>query len=581
MGAFGAGLVQGAQDAVAMKSQREQIEMQKKYYDTLGKKMDLELQMAQRQIQGQQDLVKSLFRPPRTMPVTAQGPGAPVPLQMGEADQFLQTLSPQEMAHGRGIKEIQERGPGFFKEGPQPTGTAEVPGTAGLLASASPELQAVFQNMLDATGGDMGKTLSTLAMLAPGAFPQQPMFQKLGEGETLAKIDPRTGQSTTLAQGAPKTRGPIAMSPGQTLVDPVTGFPMMSLDAKPEKPDKPMVVPAGASLMTPEGTLLSTAPEKDGKPNIREVDTPQGRQFVHVTPEGVQPIGQPIQTAPKEPKGIDQENAVAKELYGKNYADLDQAQATQVNRMIQQRRIEVAGATAGIQAKARIEEQQTAPLSVEEANKLGVPYGTTREQANGMMVMTPQQREAITGFDTARTIIADIQKYSERVNTASAGLSGRGSQAMKLWGAWTQSDPDAALLMSKAGELASVARSLGEKGALANQDVARAAALIPSVLDTREVAAQKIQDMMTIINQGELNFRKSLGVGAMAPVQTTPAPAPAAAPKEQAKPAEPAEDPRVSKLGPGGMLGYKAAKDKTEFLDRYFNALEKTQHAKQ
>ena len=99
------------------------------------------------------------------------------------------------------------------------------------------------------------------------------------------------------------------------------------------------------------------------------------------------------------------------------------------------------------------------------------------------------------------------------MNKAQGGLAGRARQTAKLWGAYTQSDPDAALLMSKAGELASIARSLGEKGALANQDVARAAGLVPGPLDTATVAIKKIEDMEKIINTGEGNYRKSLGIG--------------------------------------------------------------------
>jgi hypothetical protein len=133
------------------------------------------------------------------------------------------------------------------------------------------------------------------------------------------------------------------------------------------------------------------------------------------------------------------------------------------------------------------------------------------------MPITAHQRESLAGYDTSRAIIADIRNYSEKINTSAGGLRGRAAQGMKLWGAWTQSDPDAALLQSKIGELASVARSLGEKGALANMDVARAAALVPGVLDTREVAQKKIADMLTIINKGEANFRKSLGIDARAP----------------------------------------------------------------
>ena len=166
-------------------------------------------------------------------------------------------------------------------------------------------------------------------------------------------------------------------------------------------------------------------------------------------------------------------------------------------------------------------------LTPSEANELGVPFGTTKGEAKGTMAITVQQRAALSAFDVARSIVGDIASYSEKVNTAAGGLKGRAEQSKKLWGAWTQSDPDAALLQSKAGELANLARSLGEKGALADKDIARVAALVPNVMDTRQIAAQKIADMQAIINQAETSFRKSLGMDAQRPVkpkQSVPVP---------------------------------------------------------
>lgn len=167
---------------------------------------------------------------------------------------------------------------------------------------------------------------------------------------------------------------------------------------------------------------------------------------------------------------------------------------------------------------ATIPERKAELLTPSEANELGVPFGTTKGQAEGVMPITAVQRAALASYDSARVIIEDIRQYSEKVNTASGGFKGKAQQSMKLWGAWTQSDPDAAMLQSKAGELANLARSMGEKGALADKDVARAAALVPGVMDTREVAHQKLTDMSKLINEGEANFRKSLGVNARAPV---------------------------------------------------------------
>lgn len=192
----------------------------------------------------------------------------------------------------------------------------------------------------------------------------------------------------------------------------------------------------------------------------------------------------------------------------------------QASKIRQQTMVEEPATIAAGKLKATIPEREAELLSPTEANELGVPFGTTKGEAKGTMPITVQQRAALAAFDTSRAIIADIEFYSEKVNKASGGLRGRAEQSKRLWGAWTQSDPDAALLQSKAGELAAVARSMGEKGALADKDVARAAALIPGVMDTREIAQKKLTDMKAIINAGESSFRKSLGIDARQPVKS-------------------------------------------------------------
>lgn len=292
---------------------------------------------------------------------------------------------------------------------------------------------------------------------------QPEKFTKLAEGEQL--VSERTGESK--ARGAPKTVKPVEVSPGNKLVDPATGQVTFESPAAPPKPpDYGNNVESAASVY------------------LKQVHGVEGGSFtdlLRIDPVAAQKVRN--QAVVDEPSKI-------------------RSAAPEFQFAMQEKKV----------------------LSPTEANTLGVPFGTTHEDAKGIMPITAQQREALAHYDTARVIINDIKQYSDKINTEAGGLVGRGKQAMKLWGGWTQSNTNAALLMSKAGELASVARSLGEKGALANQDVARAAALIPSVIDTREVAQQKLKDMLTIIDSGEQNFRKSLGVDARAPGKSKPPP---------------------------------------------------------
>ena len=282
-------------------------------------------------------------------------------------------------------------------------------------------------------------------------------------------------------QGKEQHRNPVVASPGSTVLIPQ---PDGTFQEKliSERPEKAMIVPEGGKLVNPvTGVAIAQGNPKAEKP----------KDFG------------------------DANEAVAEELYSKPFAQLDQKQKAAVNARVKKDKTDVAAAGAEVRADVAMNQ----PLPPNQANELGVPYGTTREQAKGLPVLTPQQREGLMAYDSARSILADIAQYSERVNVASGGLTGKAKQSMKLWGAWTQSDPDAALLQAKAGELSMIARSLGEKGALANQDIARAAGLIPLVTDTQDVAIKKIHDMTAIIDRGEANYRKSLGVGARQPVQ--------------------------------------------------------------
>ena len=307
---------------------------------------------------------------------------------------------------------------------------------------------------------------------------------------------------------------------------------------EPPLPDRQRIVSllqsAQQAGQDPDGVLklMTMADPRIGQlfkqPKVEKLK--EGEQLVEVT-EGLEgSTAKPIQGAaiPKAPKPVDfgdrLESATAiytQSVYGKpqTFSELVQADPIAAEKLRQQTLVDEPTAISAARVNTAFELKEDIPLEPEEIGKLGVPMGTTRRQARGLPAISPQQREALAGYDTTRAIIADIKQYSDRVNVAKGGVLGRVQQLGKLWGAWTQADPDAALLQSKAGELASLARALGEKGALATADIARAAALVPGVGDTKDVAVQKIKDLVSIINNGEVNFRKSLGIGAREPVK--------------------------------------------------------------
>jgi hypothetical protein len=288
-----------------------------------------------------------------------------------------------------------------------------------------------------------------------------------------------------LAKGAPKHHPedkPLVMAPGSTAMDPKTGQPMFTAPAAP----------------------------KEEKPHD---------------------FGDPIETA----ASIYLANNLG--IQNGNMAQLIKIDPIAAEKLRVKVRVEEPAIVAGAKQASTIEGQKKEILNPTEANTLGVPYGTTKEQAKGILPLTQQQREGLASYDTARVIIQDIKQYSEKVNTEKGGLLGRGKQAGKLWGAYTQSDTNAAMLQSNSGELTRLARSMGEKGAMAEGDIARAAALTPSVTDTVDVAMQKLKDLSALINESEKNYNKSLGVKRHDP------------PKDAGFPkADPKEDPTTANI---------------------------------
>lgn len=487
------GLARGVEEGYQLNFEQQKIKAQKQYWSALEKtqtaqaELDgLKFKQLQEEIRRQAEREKAIRKflelgpeqdvPPDLMPQAPQGPGDPF---SSPAPQPPVQIVPPPL----GLKGSMLQQPG------EPTGQAipaSMPGEAIPAGMPPSQPKSLRDNLVD-----RARVAEVYGLFGPEAALE--VYKGM-----LSRHD--------------KDRNPIVAAPGSTVLIPMPDGTFQERIIS-ERPEKPVVVPEGGMVVNPvTGKTIA-----EGKPKADKEKRPitVGEGGTVVDPD----TGKVIYQAPRKPEkppdfGNDRE-AVADELYKKSYAELDQTQKAAVNKRIKEDKVDIA--KAGAQERAGVVMDQ--PLPPEDANKLGVPYGTTRKEAMGLPVMTPQQREALAGYDTARTIINDIRQYSERVNTEAGGLQGRAKQAMKLWGAWTQSNQDAALLMSKAGELASVARSLGEKGALANQDVARAAALIPSVLDTQGAAQKKIQDMLAIIEKGEQNFRKSLGIAAREPVR--------------------------------------------------------------
>jgi hypothetical protein len=121
---------------------------------------------------------------------------------------------------------------------------------------------------------------------------------------------------------------------------------------------------------------------------------------------------------------------------------------------------------------------------------------------SGQLIVSAKEREGIQALDIPLGIISDIERYADKINTES-GISARAGGALRSIKATAGYDPDVTALRSKVGTLALLIRALGEKGTLAEGDVARAIALIPSVTDTKQEKDNKIRDLRQILQSAK------------------------------------------------------------------------------
>jgi len=171
-----------------------------------------------------------------------------------------------------------------------------------------------------------------------------------------------------------------------------------------------------------------------------------------------------------------------------------------------------AGKIAGAQAEAGINKQLDQPLSLTDANKVGMPAGTTMREARKMELMAPdlKQKQDYYHFASAGNILDDIFKYAKEVPDVKPGMINRLVGGSKNYAAQLgQTNHAAKMLDIKKGEVALLVRALGESGALATLDVERVKSLLPQVWDTMAIRTSKMQDLMQLFESNYQSYVKS------------------------------------------------------------------------
>ncbi len=118
---------------------------------------------------------------------------------------------------------------------------------------------------------------------------------------------------------------------------------------------------------------------------------------------------------------------------------------------------------------------------------------------NGSILLSDKDREKLSVLDTAFNVADTIKNLSAKINTFDATGRATGYLSREA-GARLQTDPILARYeAARKGFVSNVARTLGEKGALAEGDVQRAIENLPTIHDTKDVAEGKLATLFNIL----------------------------------------------------------------------------------
>ena len=179
-----------------------------------------------------------------------------------------------------------------------------------------------------------------------------------------------------------------------------------------------------------------------------------------------------------------------------------------------------AEASAGVTARAGAE--RALPMEPKESSSLlmpngqSVPTGMTRDQAiaAGAREVTPQMREQLAGLDQARAIISSVDAMTKPLIQAKTPLGAVRQQAVLQGGAFTKTNPLAAMYLDSRQSFNGVlSRAIGgERGVLTDRDIVRITNSFPGFGDTGTIRDAKI-NMLRILLETATEAQKRVVLG--------------------------------------------------------------------
>lgn len=298
----------------------------------------------------------------------------------------------------------------------------------------------------------------------------------------------------------------------------------------------------------------------DGTPIKGVFDRVSGQYLDPITRQPI-PGFRPRSVTGRQFYGVTRE-ALAREMFGRNYGELDQTQAAEVMQAEQKYLSSSAyNRTAGA-TPALIQRELTMPADLKTAQSTGVPVGTTPSQVGGQAVPTMPQQNQRRNLSNVSTQLAHIQKELLGVLPREGELAGLApGLALSVRAKYSDRVRIARLQAAVNDIVSTVARNVNEsRGTETEMDANRAYSAVVQVRDnwanilsgdTQESAAARIEETQKVIQQILNNLPAQptpTGPGVGAPPPGAAAPPAAAA----------AGTPDLTGLQPGRRRTFKS-----------------------
>ena len=230
--------------------------------------------------------------------------------------------------------------------------------------------------------------------------------------------------------------------------------------------------------------------------------------------KGIELLGKSVSsgTANSTTKTI---NSWANALFDKGWEELTQPEQFMVMNEIQDRKVEVAGATTTAKGQA----EQELPMSPSELSNLInpetlAPYtlGTTLSQAKGAVKISATDKEKLFALDNVSVTVDSLNALADQLITAEDAPSAAKQFAMLTGGAFAKTNQTATSYRdTKQAFIGTLSRALGgERGVLTDRDISRTVKALGSFADTKKIKDYKFGLMRILIDTATESAKKKM-----------------------------------------------------------------------